>query len=143
MKNLDLELLIPHRHPALIVTAIEKHGPKSLKAIGRIDEEHPLADEGSVPSVLAIEFAAQSAGLLLGVLRQTEDPESVPPQIGYLASLRDIRLQMPLLSVNRPLTAEVTLEGRLGSMALFSATVKVEEEIAATGRFTIAGKKDN
>ncbi len=138
MKNLDHELLIPHRRPALLVNAIESHGPRSMRVRGQIEQDHPLAVRGSAPVVLAMEFAAQSAGVLLGLLRLNEDPEASPPDQGYLASLRDVRLQLPTLPVGRPLTAEVILESRLGSMALFSATVILDGKIVATGRFAVA-----
>ncbi|RLE18729.1 MAG: hypothetical protein DRJ65_21035 [Acidobacteria bacterium] len=141
MKNLDHELLIPHKRPALLVTGIKSHGSESIIVRGQIEKDHPLAVQESAPAVLAMEFAAQAAGLLLGLLRLNENPQAAPPKIGYLASLRAVRFETPTLPVDRPLTAEVILEGRLGSMALFSAKVMVDNEIAATGRFAIAGEQ--
>lgn len=141
MKNLDPCSLIPHLSPALIVTAIEGHDSECIRVLGRIFPEHPLAVGGTAPAILAMEFAAQAGGVLLGLLRLEKDPESTPPKKGYLASLRDVHMEVPTLPVDHSIRAEVILEGRLGSMALFSATVTREGEIVATGRFAIAGEQ--
>jgi predicted hotdog family 3-hydroxylacyl-ACP dehydratase len=141
MKNLDLELLIPHRPPALIVTGVESQGQGSLIATGQIDHHHPMAVQKSVPSILAMEFAAQSAGLLLGLLQSMGDSDTPAPTEGYLVSLQDVRLERPELSVDGSLVANVQLEGRLGSMALFSVTVWEDGETVAKGRLAVATQK--
>lgn len=138
MKNLDLDSLIPHLPPALIVTAVEGRDSGSINVLGSISPEHPLAVGASVPAVLAMEFAAQGGGVLLGLLHLEEDPASTPPAMGYLASLREVKMKVVTLPVDQPMTAEVTLESRLGSVALFSASVRMEGEIVAIGRFAIA-----
>ena len=137
MKNLDPAVLIPHRPPTLIVTAIEGHTPQAITVHGLIPSDHPLAVGGSVPAVLAMEFAAQGAGMLLGLLRLEENFESSPPEKGYLASLRGVKMGIPTLPVDHSMSAEVILDGRLGSAALFSASVTLGGELVAAGRFAI------
>lgn len=139
MNNLDLGSLIPHLPPALLVVGVEGHDSDSIRVLGRIPPKHPLAVEAMVPAVLAMEFAAQGGGVLLGLLRLEEDPASMPPEKGYLASFRDVHLAVATVPVDQPMTAEVTLDARLGSMALFSASVTTDGEIVAEGRFAIAG----
>ena len=122
----------------MIVTEMVGHSETTIRCLGCVPEGHACAADGVVPTVLALEFAAQAAAVLLELRRQAEEPESKCPEKGYLASLRAVTLEIPDLPVGRELFADIRLETRVGAMALFSARVTLDGEPVASGRFSVS-----
>ncbi len=130
--------LLPHRPPALLVTRVVEHVGKTATLAGRIPHTHPYVAEGRVPALLLLEFAAQAAGVLIGLLKASKTAELPHPELGFLVGLRETRLLLPEVRVNQSLEARVRLEGQMGGLSMVSFTVTLDGEEAAEGRLSLS-----
>lgn len=129
--------LLPHRPPALLVTEVVEHVGKTAIIAGRIPRDHPCVTEGRVSTLLVVDFAAQAAGALIGLLKAAETEDLPHPELGFLVGLRDTRLLLPEVSVDQSLEARVRLESRMGDLSTVSFTVAVDGQPAAQGRLSL------
>ena len=136
--ELSLERLLPHRPPALFVTAVAEHSETAIFCIGRIPSGHPSVCNGFAPSTMAVEMAAQAAGVLMGIRHFSQDPGSSPPRHGYLVSLRDIRFDVMAIPADRPLQVQVKLEASVGEMAMFFVRIDLDEDRVVEGHLGVA-----
>jgi predicted hotdog family 3-hydroxylacyl-ACP dehydratase len=120
----DAASLLLHEPPALLAETLLSVTGDAIVCRGRIAADHPAADEGHAGPWMALELAAQAAGLLeaVGVVREGGGMES--PQVGYLVRVRNARFAVPRLAAGAPLVARVTREGRGGPLTLYACTVE-------------------
>lgn len=130
--------LLPHRPPALLVTEVIEHVGRTATLAGRIPHGHPYVAEGRVSALLVVDFAAQAAGVLIGLLKATETEDLPHPELGFLVGLRETRLFVPEVCVDQALEARVRLEAQMGDLATFSFTVTLDGEEAAEGRLSLS-----
>ena len=130
--------LLPHRPPALLVTEVIEHVGRTATIAGRIPHSHPYVAQGRVPTLLMVDFAAQSAGVLIGLLKATETEDLPHPELGFLVGLRETRLLVREVPVDQALEARVRLEAQMGDLSTVSFTVTVDGEEAAEGRLSLS-----
>lgn len=102
----DPSLPLPHRSPARLVERLVDADEQRGAAAIVVPAGNPFLAGATVPSFLGFEMAAQTAAGLeaLARLRSGADPS---PRVGYLVAVRDARLHVEHLPVDRPLRAEV------------------------------------
>jgi len=132
------ESLLPHCYPALLVTEILEYSEDMMRCAGRIPERHPAVQNGLAPSLLAVEFAAQSAGLALVLQGQGNDSIVETAKVGYLVTLREVQIAPEPILSHSVLDARVQMEINLGAVASFTFLVEQSSKIIARGRLGIA-----
>ena len=136
--ELSLERLLPHRPPALFVTAVAEYSDDAISCFGRIPSDHPSVCNGFAPSTMAVEMAAQAAGVLMGIRHFSQDPGLSPPRLGYLVSLRGMKLDAKAVPADRPLQIHVKLVGTFGEMAMFFVRIDLDEDCVVEGHLGVA-----
>lgn len=91
----EIARLIPHQGRMCLLDAVLECSPTRIRCRTRSHRQgsHPLGIEGELPSVAAIEYAAQAMALH-GALNAREGVVGRP---GYIASARGVRLHVPRL----------------------------------------------
>ena len=130
--------LVPHRHPALLLTEVEAELADGVVCVGMISADHPLAHESRAPAILGVELAAQAAAAHEALRARGESGTVRAPNLGYLVSIRTCRLKVPFLVVGKRLRARVRLIGTAGPLSSYTATMSQVEsaEIDIECRFS-------
>ncbi len=122
----DVETLIPHRPPMLLVERIVEVSDGGMVCRGRVPAAGPLAAGGVASPLLGLELAAQTAAVLEAFHSRRDDAGE--PRIGYLASIREARFRLPQLPAGRPLRATVRSRGAVPPLATYEVGVALEED---------------
>jgi predicted hotdog family 3-hydroxylacyl-ACP dehydratase len=120
-----IELLVPHRGSARLVERVLAWRDDSLECAGRIPPESPFVSDGSAPSFVGLEFAAQAAAAheALGRRRAGGATDVV---VGYLVRIKEARFGVARLRVGAELRVTVRLVGGAPPLAIYA----VREELA-------------
>lgn len=135
--RLDPSRLLPHGPPSLLALEVigldpgseggpdggDGDGGPAILCRGRVSGAHPAARDGLAGAWMAIELAAQAAGLLQAANRP--DNRRASPAIGYLVRVREARFTTGHLPVDADLLARTELAGRNGPLSLYRATVGI------------------
>jgi 3-hydroxymyristoyl/3-hydroxydecanoyl-(acyl carrier protein) dehydratase len=90
-----------------------------------------VAADGTLPAAFLLEALAQAGGALVAAM------EGETPRIGYLASVDDFRVHIPV-RVGDTLRIEVEMVRHFASATLFRGRAMVGDRVVADGRFTLA-----
>lgn len=135
---LDPGQLLPHRGPALLARRVLSHDEGSIHVLASVPERSGFVVDGGVTPLLAIEMAAQAAGLhgaLLAVSRGTAVAEQ-----GYLVAVQQASLHAGLIPVGAALDVKVHLVRNMGPLSSWKGTVHLWQQDVATVAFsTFAG----
>lgn len=131
----ELGRLIPHTGAMCLLDAILSWDEDAIRcSAGNLDRpDHPLAQNGRLPIVAGIEYAAQAMaahGSLAGI--------AAPSRGGYLASLRDVTFNVEHLDdVKGPLIIDARrrLAGDAG--AIYDFRLTSGDNIVLTGRAAV------
>ena len=76
----QLDELIPHRPPMVLLDAVESFDPDALSLTARvtITPESLFCEPEGVPNWVAIEYMAQTAAALVGCYDRTVAPDTAP-----------------------------------------------------------------
>lgn len=100
----DLERLLPHRAPMLLITDIESVDFQTETLVARVDvkETDVLYQKsmGGVPSWVGLEYMAQAIGCFVG-LRDLEKNPDASPGVGFVLGSRNIDVEIPVFKVNQ------------------------------------------
>ena len=135
--RVNLEHLLPHRPPALLVTEVLEQTEEAATVKGRIPVDHPWAADGRVPALLLVDLAAQAAGILVGLRKVSRTRDRKAPDQGFLVSLHETRLHVTDIEAEQPLEARVCLESEMGGLAMVSFSVTCDNQTAARGRLGV------
>ena len=128
---------IPHAGAMCLLERVLDWDASGLACLGRVvtgdDGPHPLARVGRLPSVAAIEYAAQAMALHGGlILEQAGDGNPPPPSRGFLAGLRGVHLSRRWIPVGTgPLRIRVDRFAGDALQVLYDFTVTGDGPIAA------------
>lgn len=132
----EIMKLIPHRYPFLLVDRILEYKPKeSIIGIKNITMNEPqfqghFPSRPIMPGVLIIEALAQlSAVLVAKSLETTEDKEV------FFMSVEDTKFRK-IITPGDSLIMQANIMQNRGPVWKFSASAKVDNEIAAESVFT-------
>ena len=134
----DIQKIIPHRYPFLLVDAIESISEDQKTIIGRkcvtaneMQYMGHFPQKHVMPGVLIIEALAQTGCILL--LSQEENKG----KIGYFAGINKARFKRQVIPGD-VLTLKVTLLKEKAGIYFASIEARVEDEIAVTGEIMCA-----
>lgn len=113
---------LAHGAEARFVHQVLALGEHDIVCRGRIPQDCPALTRGVAPTWVAIELAAQAAGLLPAA---REEPSTVP-RVGYLVRVRDARWTRPTVPAEADLIARVERVGGAGPLALFRARIELD-----------------
>lgn len=130
-----VEKMLPHAGDMCLIDSVTRWEEGSIECLGACDSiDHPLLQNGQLPSTAAIEYAAQATavhGFLLSY--------SGVAQFGVLAKLTDISLSATVIDrVHSPLQIYAELVARTDGGCIYNFEVKGARLFIATGRLMIA-----
>lgn len=152
----EIAAYLPHAADMLLLDSVLESDEKRIVCTAVIDRQqpHPLRDSTvaaiGVSSVHAVEYAAQAAGLHIGV--QNSGKRANSQRGGVLAQVRSVALSSPRLDVDAVTALHIAATCELAQAGswIYSFTVHAhsdsapEPELApiAAGRFTLFASPD-
>ncbi len=137
MENKEIQSILPHRFPFLLVDRIVElePGKRGIGVKNLTGNEWFFNGRNSYPPVLLLESLAQVGGIILGSKAREENPNS--RFIGLFAGVSDFQyLRSPILG--EQITLKVELSQSLASIYRFAAEVYVEGEKIASGQVLLS-----
>jgi len=137
MENRDIQSILPHRYPFLLVDRIVEMEPgKRGAGIKNLTGNEWCLNGGSAyPPVLLLESLAQVGGIVLGSKAREEDPNS--RFFGLFAGVSDFQFQRSPV-VGEQMTLKVELTQSLASIYRFNSEVYVGGEKIAGGQILLS-----
>lgn len=127
-----IERLVPHAGAMCLLDAVDDWEPDWIAcASGAPAAAHPLARDGHVPAIAAVEYAAQATAVH-GALLQAGDRA----RAGLLATLVDVRLAASTLPA-APLAIRAELLSRSAAGCLYRFEVRAAKRPIASGRLMV------
>lgn len=118
----DIERLVPHRAPMLLIDRIVAATDDDVTAEARVDAASIFAVDGAgVPSYVGLEMMAQTVCAYDGLQRFNERPT---PLVGFLLGCRKYTVQRPYLEPGRVLTVTARVLLHHGEMASFACHIR-------------------
>lgn len=135
LKRSEILCRIPQKGTMCLLDAVLRWDETSiLCTAAAAAADHPLARDGSVPTVVAAEYAAQATAVHGALL-----DESDAPRAGMIVRLTGVTLVAERISAALgPLTVCAKLLSRTESGCLYEFSVGGERDKVATGRVTVA-----
>jgi 3-hydroxymyristoyl/3-hydroxydecanoyl-(acyl carrier protein) dehydratase len=126
------EALLPHRPPMRFVVGVVSESADGLVGKARIPEACGLVHAGTAPAIAVVEAAAQCAALweALGRMRAGG---AAGARIGYLVSLRDVRLHEARVPAETGFRVNIALEEAAMPMTWYRMRVALGAREIATG----------
>jgi 3-hydroxymyristoyl/3-hydroxydecanoyl-(acyl carrier protein) dehydratase len=126
------EALLPHRPPMRFVVGVVSESADGLVGKARIPEACGLVHAGTAPAIAVVEAAAQCAALweALGRMRAGG---AAGARIGYLVSLRDVRLHEARVPAETGFCVNIALEEAAMPMTWYRMRVALGAREIATG----------
>jgi len=129
--------LIPHAAPMSLLDEVLDWGETwvECRTNSHRQARHPLARNGRLAAICAVEYGAQAAAVQ-GGLRSWE--QGGMPQAGFIAAIKDIDLRVERLdTIAGPLLVRAECLLDLGDNRIFSFMVRSTERPLVSGRVTI------
>ncbi len=139
MSEPDIELLLPHRHPFLLVDRIVSHDAgRSISCTYRVPPDHPyLRRSGGLavfPSSLLVEALGQAAALCIRLSQPTETSSS--SRLGFLVRADQWRFLGSVRATDE-VSLAATLTAQYGPLHKFDVVAHLGEQPLATGSLTL------
>jgi len=131
----NLAALLPHGERARFIDAVHDLAADSIVCLARVPPDSAYVVDGSFPTFVALELAAQSAALLEILERPTGDLSPPPP--GYLVRVRDVRFDLARLPAGEPLSCRVRRTASAGRLRLFETEVSFGGDVVLRGTFSV------
>jgi predicted hotdog family 3-hydroxylacyl-ACP dehydratase len=98
LEKADIQALLPHQGVMFLLDRVSRFDRHEIEcsASSHRDPQHPLRHEGRLPAHVAIEYAAQAAGVHGGLLNRQLHPDA-PAQMGYLAVISHVQWRVQRL----------------------------------------------
>ncbi|MGE0115919.1 MAG: 3-hydroxylacyl-ACP dehydratase [Steroidobacteraceae bacterium] len=92
LEKSQIEGLLPHQGAMFLLDRVARFDRDEIEcsASSHRDPHHPLRHQGCLPAHVAIEYAAQAAGVHGGLLNRALHPDA-PAQMGYLAVISNLQ----------------------------------------------------
>ena len=135
MNIVELQELLPHRYPFLLVDRVLESNGNHFRAIKNVTINEPFFQGHFpgypvMPGVLILESMAQAS-----VAMVAGHPEFTPGQITFLARVEEARFRRPVIPGDQLVLSGELLGYRLGTPRV-SARAEVEGELAAEAKLT-------
>jgi len=130
----DVVALVPQAGVARLVESVVELREDGIDCAGCIPLGHSLVRGGSAPAFVGLELAAQAAAVFEALRRRQREGESEGgARVGYLVSLRDVRLERRELPAGVPLVASIRSLGGAASLARYDVRVLHDGAVALQG----------
>lgn len=98
LKKSEIEALLPHQGAMFLLEQVDRFDRNEIEcsAVSHRAPNNPLRHDGLLPAHVAIEYAAQAAGVHGGLLNRQLHPDA-PAQMGYLAVISNLQWQVQRL----------------------------------------------
>jgi predicted hotdog family 3-hydroxylacyl-ACP dehydratase len=98
LKKSEIEALLPHQDAMFLLEQVQRFDRNEIEciALSHRDPANPLRHDDRLPVHMAIEYAAQAAGVHGGLLNRQLHPDA-PAQMGYLAVISNLHWQVERL----------------------------------------------
>lgn len=138
----EIAARIPHGGPMCLLDCVVSWNNETIicEANNHRNQDHPLACDGALDTMAAIEYAAQAMAVhgALIVEHAASVTQSDGPKMGYLASVRDVSCALPFLhELVAPLRIEATRLMGEETRVLYEFTVSADEQLCAQGRAAV------
>lgn len=127
-RHLPSPELLPHTPPSRLATGVLEIGDGHVLCRGSIPAANASARGGEAGPWMALELAAQAAGLL----QAAGEGDDVEPRVGYIVRIRDARFSRPTLPAETTLLARVDHDGGGGPLSLYRARVELDGAVVCT-----------
>ncbi len=99
LEKSEIQPLLPHQGTMFLLDRVEHFDRNEItcSATSHRDPHHPLRHGKHLPAHVAIEYAAQAAGVHGGLLNRASQPDA-PAQMGYLAVISNLSWQVTHLN---------------------------------------------
>lgn len=121
METPPMDQLLPHRYPMRFVQRVLQCDGERIVCTACVPAACPLVCDGRAPAILAVEAAAQAAGVREALARLTAGRPDCAPS-GYLVSLRDVEFAAATIPADVPFAVTV----RVQSVSLPLSTYAIE-----------------
>jgi len=96
--------LVPHKPPMILIDEVLDFAPTLLRARVTLTEASPFVEDGQVPTLVSIEYMAQSIAAFAGL---TGRRGGEPVRLGYLIACREMTLAVDSLCAGDELEVRV------------------------------------
>jgi predicted hotdog family 3-hydroxylacyl-ACP dehydratase len=142
LNKAEIATRIPHSGPMCLLDRVLSWDIETIicEANNHRDQDHPLARDGVLDTMAAIEYAAQAMAVHGALIAEnaTSITSSDSPKMGYLASVRDVSCAIPFLhELSSPLRIEATRLMGEETRVLYEFKVSSSEQLCAQGRAAV------
>ena len=107
--EIDLEEYLPHRAGMKLVERVVAADEKGAVTESVVSSRWPLVEKGHVSSLVAVELAAQSSSLCIGIRVKQIDPANAGGS-GWLVGIKEARFSSQPVPVGSCITTRVNVE---------------------------------
>jgi predicted hotdog family 3-hydroxylacyl-ACP dehydratase len=107
--EIDLEEYLPHRAGMKLVERVVQADENGAVTESVAGPRWPLVEKGHVSSLVAVELAAQSASLCVGMRAKQKDPATDGGR-GWLVGIKEARFAAQSIPVGSCITTRVSIE---------------------------------
>ncbi len=138
----EIAARIPHSGPMCLLDCVLSWNSETIlcEATNHRDTDHPLARDGMLDAMAAIEYAAQAMAVHGALIAENSAAitNDSSPKMGYLASVRDVMCAIPFLhELTSPLRIEATRIAGEETRVLYEFSVTSGEQMCAQGRAAV------
>jgi len=142
LTKVEIAARVPHSGPMCLLDRVVSWNNETIicEANNHRDPGHPLARDGVLDMMAAIEYAAQAMAVHGALIAENTPPfaHGEEPKMGYLASVRDVSCAIPFLhELVAPLRIEATRLMGEDTRVLYEFRVASGEQICAEGRAAV------
>lgn len=132
----DICKYIPQRAPIVMLDSFYGIVENSSKSALTIKEDNIFVEDGHLIDSGIIEHIAQSGAMQIGYLSISN---GLPVPLGFIGSVNKLTInRLPL--VGETMQTTIVFEAHVGDITLIGATVRVGDEVIATGKMKVATK---
>jgi predicted hotdog family 3-hydroxylacyl-ACP dehydratase len=139
----ELLTLIPHKGKMVLLSRVLSWDTDQgiLKSAYDITGEELFYDPSleGMPGWISFECMAQSVSALIGIQIRLEGKE---PPMGFILSISDMEVTIPVLKVGATVISEVHLDYRMENLLAFDCKVFLEGSPVAAARLTVMEADD-
>jgi 3-hydroxyacyl-[acyl-carrier-protein] dehydratase len=132
MTERDIETMLPHRRPMLMVDQVLERSDRHLITTTRIDKNNPFIKDNRLPGHAGLELIAQASGLFLGLSCEGDT------RPGAIVAIRNMQVNMPWLEVSARIRIETEILGGGEDAAMFHGRVLLNDNTAVEATITLS-----
>lgn len=136
-KAVNIEAILPHRAPMLMISDIVTKGDSTIHCRVCIKKDNPFLNEGILPGFVCLELVAQTAGIFLGVDALSQ-PTAKTPDSGAIVSVREMKVFPQAIGLGVVLDVTVKFLGGNQQAAMFSGKVLLDDCELFAAKVTVA-----